>query len=388
MAIAFEDSRRALEQQLSNKLDVVHIVLLLFLTTLVVWSVSGEIDIYRTSHSGSVKTQGGAVTVQSEVSALIKHSSLTLGMSIKKGQPLLQLDDTSAQLAYAKLTNELSANQLQQQILIEQQQLTEQKFALLKNSLQSDIKQSQAQLSQAKKVLATQQNIQQGLLVLQQTSAVAKMDTLRQALEVVNAESDVKIHLISIDDKNLKIIRNQREQQLAVSHINSQLTALKGLQEQLNKAIARAQLEIDKYALTATATGEIVQVITLPVGNIVNIGQPLATISNGSDWLIHSQFKAVDAVGHIKKGQYARILVDGFPWRQYGALEATVSRVAKEGVNNQVDVLLELKLNPNSQIPLTFGQPVTVEIRTQTVTPAMLLLNAADRAARGHTDNN
>ena len=388
MAIAFEDSRRALEQQLSTKLDVVHLVLLLFLTTLVIWAVTGEIDVYRTSKSGTLKNKGGALTVQSEVSATIKQTNLALGMRVKQGDLLVQLDDTTARITLSKLQDELTANLQQQAILKEQTQLTSQKYQLLESSLQSEIKQIQTKLEQSNKVLVTQKNIQDGFKALARTSAVARMDLLRQDLEVVKAESVTRIHAIELENKKQEIPRNQREQALAISQINSQLSALSDQKEQLSRAIARAQLEVDKYAIKAAGDGEVVQLIPLPLGNHIDIGTKLATITNGSDWLVHSQFNAKDAVGHVKQGQTARVLVDGFPWRQYGSLSATVSHVAKEGVQGQVDVLLKLRDNPDSQIPLTFGQPVTVEIKTQTLTPMMLLLNAADRAIRHRPEAN
>lgn len=382
MAIAFEDSRRALEQQLSTKLDVVHLVLLMFLTTLVVWAVTGEIDVYRTSQQGTLENQGGVLKVQSEVSATIKESHLTLGMRVKKGDLLLQLEDRTARINLSKLQDELVANQQQQTILNEQTQLTAQKYQLLESSLRSDIKQIQTQLDQSRKVLDTQQNIQNGFKALAKTSAVAQMDLLRQNLEVVKAESVTRLHTIALSNKKQEIPRNQREQELAISQINSRLSALTDRQEQLNRAIDSAQIEVNKYAIKAAGDGEVVQLLALSKGNHITPITKFATITNGSDWMIHSQFSAKDSVGHVKQGQTARILVDGFPWRQYGSLSATVSRVAKAGVNGQVDVYLQLRDNTESQIPLTFGQPVTVEIKTQSLSPVMLLLNAADRAVR------
>ena len=382
MAIAFEDSRRALEQQLSTKLDVVHLVLLMFLTTLVVWAVTGEIDVYRTSQNGTLENQGGALKVQSQVSATIKESHLTLGMRVEKGDLLLQLDDKTASINLSKLEDELTANLQQQTILKEQTQLTAQKYQLLESSLKSEIKQIETQLEQSNKVLDTQQNIQNGFKALAKTSAVAQMDLLRQNLEVVKAESLTRVQTIELSNKRQEIPRNQREQDLAISQINSRLSALADRQEQLSRAIASAQIEVNKYAIKAAEAGEVVQLIALPKGNHITPTTNLATISNGADWLIHSQFSAKDAVGHVKQGQTARVLVDGFPWRQYGSLSATVSRVAKAGIDGRVDVYLQLRDNAESQIPLTFGQPVTVEIKTQSLSPMMLLLNAADRAVR------
>lgn len=386
MAIAFEDSRRALEQQLSTKLDVVHLVLLMFLTTLVIWAVTGEIDVYRTSQNGTLENQGGALKVQSEVSATIRESHLTLGMRVEKGDLLLQLEDRTARINLSKLEVELAANQQQQTILNEQTQLTAQKYQLLESSLESEIKQIQTQLEQSEKVLDTQQNIQDGFKALAKSSAVAQMDLLRQNLEVVKAESVTRLNTIALENKKQEIPRNQREKALAISQINSRLSALFDRQEQLNSAIKAAKVEVNKYAIKAAGAGEVVQLVALPKGNHITPITNLATITNGSDWMIHSQFSAKDAVGHVKQGQTARILVDGFPWRQYGSLSATVSRVAKAGVDGRVDVYLQLRDNPDSQIPLTFGQPVTVEIKTQSLSPVMLLLNAADRAVRHNAE--
>ncbi|MCJ8271844.1 MAG: HlyD family secretion protein, partial [Psychrosphaera sp.] len=123
MAIALADSKRALEKQLSTKLDIVHLVLGLFLISLAFWAAVGKIDLYRTSKIGTLINKQGVLTLQSEVASTIRQSALTLGMKVKKGQLLLQLDDTTAQLTLSKLTDELTANQQQQTLLVEQRQL-------------------------------------------------------------------------------------------------------------------------------------------------------------------------------------------------------------------------------------------------------------------------
>ncbi len=386
MAIALADSKRALEKQLSTKFDVVHLVLGLFLFSLAFWAAIGKIDLYRTSVSGTLVNQQGALTLQSEVVSTIKHSALTLGMKVTKGQLLLQLDDTASQLTLSKLNDELTANQQQQTLLKEQRQLTQQKYELLEGSLQSQIAKIKAQLTQTQKMLDTQKSIQQGYQTLIKTSAVAQMDVLRQDLEVVRTESVAKTQALEVQAKELQLPRNAREQDLEISQINSRLSALEDQHEQLNRAISRAILEVKKYAITALTDGEVVQLASLTAGNLINIGDQIATIGNSTGWLIHSQFDAADAVGHIKDGQQARILVDGFPWRQYGSLNANVSHVAKIGMKSHVDVMLELQPNQHSQIPLTYGQPVTVEVQTEALSPIMLLLNATDRSIRKQTE--
>lgn len=386
MAEAFEDSKRALQQQLSPKLDIVHLVLLTFLAVLLFWAVAGELTLYRTSVSGTLKTEGGTIVVEPEVDGTIKSVDLHIGEKVEKGQRLLQLDDTRARLQLTKLENELLANKQQQNILHEQLKLTEQKFELRASTLANEIKQTQAELEQAIKVHATQQDIHNRMKQLANSSAVAKMDMLKQELEVVKADSSAKVHNIALDNKRRRLPSNQRESALALSQINAQLSALKDKQDQLEKSIGAAKLELNKYTIYAPGPGELVQISELPPGNKVSKGQMLATIIDGSQWALHTHFEAADAVGHIKPGQTARVLVDGFPWRQYGSLAAKVEHVAKEGSGSHVEVHLELADNPDSQIPLTYGQPVTVEIQTEKLTPLMLLLNAFDRMVRGKAE--
>lgn len=383
MAIAFEDSKRALEQQLSTRLDIVHLILLGFLASLLIWAVSGDIDIYRTSVSGVIKTQSGTLELEPEVDGTIDAIYLSLGEQVKKGQLLLQLKDDKAKLQLTKLQNELNANRQQQRILSEQSLLTQQKYQLLSTSLKNEIGQTEAQLRQAQKVLQTQINIEQRMKKLAKTSAVAEMDLLKQNLEVVRAQSATEVYRITLDNKNRQLPANERERDLALSQINSQLTDLKDNAEQLQKAIEQAELELEKYRLYASKAGEVVQLKELVLGNKVSKGQRLATISDGSGWLLQTRFKAADAIGHIAKGQPARVQVDGFAWRQYGTLSATVSQVAKQGDAQHVTVLLNLDSPNDTNIPLTYGQPVTVEVKTESLAPLMLLLNAVDKKLAG-----
>jgi multidrug resistance efflux pump len=81
-------------------------------------------------------------------------------------------------------------------------------------------------------------------------------------------------------------------------------------------------------------------------------------------------------LGHIQRGQPARLRLDGYPWTQYGTVPATVSRVTVHDRGDAVRVELALHPRPGSAIPLQAGMPGRVEIEVSRVSPATLLLRA------------
>src|SRR5262249_57306418 len=83
------------------------------------------------------------------------------------------------------------------------------------------------------------------------------------------------------------------------------------------------------------------------------------------------------ASGRIRRGQRARIRLDGFPWAQYGTVDATVARVANEVRDGAVRIELAVAAGSNTRIALEHGLTGSVEIAVERVTPLTLLLRTA-----------
>ena len=65
--------------------------------------------------------------------------------------------------------------------------------------------------------------------------------------------------------------------------------------------------------------------------------------------------------------------VAGFPWTQYGMLEATVTAVSSEVADNRIRVQLQLLPHAGSAIPCRHGLVGEVEIELEEVSPAILV---------------
>jgi membrane fusion protein (multidrug efflux system) len=92
-----------------------------------------------------------------------------------------------------------------------------------------------------------------------------------------------------------------------------------------------------------------------------------------------AQFPPPAAMGRIREGQTALLRLEGFPWMQYGAVPAVVSRVSNETRDGTVRVEFEVKQESKSAIPMQHGLPGTVEVEVERITPIELILRKAGR---------
>lgn len=88
---------------------------------------------------------------------------------------------------------------------------------------------------------------------------------------------------------------------------------------------------------------------------------------------------APDALGRIEPGQPAQLHPRGSTRPTYGSFPAVVDRVLGLDESGQVRVELTLGLEPGTAPALRAGQPATVEIEVERLSPAALVLRAAGR---------
>jgi membrane fusion protein (multidrug efflux system) len=97
--------------------------------------------------------------------------------------------------------------------------------------------------------------------------------------------------------------------------------------------------------------------------------------------LFVGEFTPATVLGGVRRGQRARLRLDGFPWTQYGSIDATVSRVASEVRDNRVRIELTPTGSTMPGLVMQHGLPGTAEISLEQVSPAVLMLRASGQSA-------
>jgi membrane fusion protein (multidrug efflux system) len=156
------------------------------------------------------------------------------------------------------------------------------------------------------------------------------------------------------------------------------MNQLAGMKAKLGAVVDRLESELELRRVVAPVSGTVGEASNLKIGTVVSAGERLGAIVPGGSLKIVAQFQPADALGRIQTGQRARLRLDGFPWTQYGALSATVTRIANEVRDGLVRV--ELKPAADFQLALQHGLPGAAEVEVEQISPAALLLRVAGQA--------
>jgi membrane fusion protein (multidrug efflux system) len=113
----------------------------------------------------------------------------------------------------------------------------------------------------------------------------------------------------------------------------------------------------------------------------VSQGERVGAVVPSGQLRVVAQFPPAAALGRVRKGQSARVRLEGFPWLQYGSLSARVDTVAQEPRDGLVRVELEVLPQKDDRIPLQHGLPGVVEVDVERISPATLMLRAAGQLA-------
>jgi membrane fusion protein (multidrug efflux system) len=143
--------------------------------------------------------------------------------------------------------------------------------------------------------------------------------------------------------------------------------------------IERLKHEIHRRIIRAPASGRLGETASLQAGQFVREGDKLGAIVPDGGLRAIAEFAPSSALGRVQPGQRARLRLDGFPWTEYGQLEATVSRVASEPRQGVVRVELIVHSESAPLIPLQHGLPGQIEIAVERASPVEIALRAAGR---------
>jgi len=207
--------------------------------------------------------------------------------------------------------------------------------------------------------LISNRDYQQGTAEAQRTRAAA--ESLKLSLVRLQQEQNTR----------------DRDRAAALDQVRAQIAHIEGQQHGSEAAVLRLGAEAERYVVRAPASGRLGEVAVLRTGSVVQAGQRLGVVVPAGRLIAVAQFAPSSAIGRIRPGQSARLRLDGFPWAQYGTVDAAVLRVANEIRDGAVRVELSVAPASNPRIAIEHGLPGSVEVAVEQVTPLTLLLRTA-----------
>ena len=379
----------------------------------IAWSYFGKLDIIAPA-TGKVMPEGSIKTVQPASPGVVTEIKVSEGQKVKKGDLLIQLDDSIAKSDVKTAEQALAVAKLERDILAKT--LTGEDVAEAVNAadIPDNVKQHLIALAESK---VSASEVQKQLLSSGVSSAGQQVEAQKQSKRTAQdnldklrtREQELKKELETATPFNESSIRSELrsvqqqiasveaslptyDQQIAqaqtgVSEANSRLTAYDAENKasaytsivdsekhitELENTLAKAKQIVEQLSIRAPVDGTILSLATKTVGGVVSAAQPVdEVVPEGTKLVVDATVQNKD-IGFIQVGQPVVIKVDTYSFQRYGYLKGVVKSISPDAINDEKQGLVykmkvEIEGNEtskNNTIKVEPGMSVTAEITT------------------------
>jgi membrane fusion protein (multidrug efflux system) len=346
------------------------------------WLVAARVPVYQLSEAARLEVER-IHPVASPVAGRVVSTALVVGRDVQQGDVLLEIEAererletdeqrvrlTALAAAIAGIGHEISA---------------------IEGALEETRRASRAALAEAEERVSGAEGAARAA-----QDRVARTAQLEKLGLVSTAEADVvrtdaQSRRAELQAARAGVERLRAEQTAAAREQRGRLAALareraglEGERAAMTSSVARHETEAERRRIRASVSGKIAEAIVIQIGAVVREGERLASIIPQGDVRAVAEFSA-PSLGRVKPGQPARLRLDGFPWTQYGYVDATVTSVAGETRDQRVRVELAIRRSGASRIPLQHGMPGAAEIEVERVAPLALLARSLGQTLSGN----
>jgi membrane fusion protein (multidrug efflux system) len=342
------------------------------------WFFFARVAVYEVTDNARVEVDRAALPIQSPIAGRIVASQLKLGASVQPGDLLLELDANAERLQIneeraqlAMLTDKI--NVIHAEIADERKGLGESKAAL-----PVALEQARARYEEAQTAAHAAEEEARLLTKLAGQGLAPALDLLRAKAEADKRRAAAQALGLEVTRLEKEQLPKESAQLVRIERLNRDIAELQGEIAVHQASIERLKNEIEKHNIRAATAGVLGEIAQLQIGAVIQAGQKLGDIVPPGGLQVVAYYSP-EILGRVRVGQPARLRLTGFPWTQYGAVAATVNKVANEARDGLLRVELAIKPAPSSSIPFQHGLPGHVEIEVDRASPAALALRAAGK---------
>lgn len=383
MPASFSRTTRSLANDTSRYAVVAWLIAGLILTGWLAWFFFAKITVYEISTKARLEVNQSAHPIASLVASKIISTALSLGQEVQAGDVLVELDASSEKLRLHEEESRLKAippqiASIQKQIATLEQAKSEDYRASLAvtQSVRSRHKGAAAAAEFAK-------DYERRLTELSGSGYITLIDALRAQAESQKLSSARDALSLDIQRSELDERTRVHQEQAEIENLKREAARLNGELETTRMTIARLKQDIEKHFIRSPAAGQIGDVAPLQAGAYVAAGEKLGKVVPRGELRIVADFYPASALGKIHPGQPSRMRLDGFPWAEYGTVQARVNRVGTEIRDNRVRVEFTPELSSESHIIMQHGLPGSIEVSVGQLAPAVMILRAAGQLMSG-----
>lgn len=376
------------------------------------WAIFGHIDVVAVAH-GKIVPNDRTKVIQSFDTATVRAIHVTDGQTVKAGDVLIELDATSTTADTTRTANDLVTARLQaarakamlaavasgrlpllgkidgvgKERLAQEQTILEGQHAEYQAKLariDADIAKRDAELRSTEEIVRKLEQTApiakqraQDFRDLVEKNFISKHGYLEKEQTRIEQEADLATQRSRLKELAAALLEG-RSQRIALVAETRRL-ALDSLNEAEQKAttygqeFVKAETRNKLMTLTAPVDGTVQQLAVHTVGGVVTEAQPLMMLVPKDNPIEVEAFVENKDIGFVIPGQDAVVKIETFPFTKYGTIDATVTSVSDDAVNDEKRGLIfpmRVKLAKatipveNKTVNLSPGMAVTVEVKT------------------------
>lgn len=387
-------------------------LLIAFAVIALLWAIFGHIDVVATA-AGRIVPNDRTKTIQPIETATVRSIKVSDGQAVKAGEVLIELDTTNTAADVARIGNDLLTARLQAarakallaslasgrppaidvvteadpSRLAQDQRLLEGQYAEYQAKLariDADIAKREAELRSTQEIV---RKLEQTAPIARQRAQdfkdlvdknfISRHGYLEKEQTRIEQEADLATQKSRTAEltASLQEARNQRlalvaeTRRLALDGLDEAEQKVATYRQEFIKAESRGKL----MTLTAPVDGTVQQLAVHTVGGVVTEAQPLMMIVPKDNPIEVEAFVENKDIGFVNPGQEAVVKIETFPFTKYGTIDAKVSGVSGDAVNDEKRGLIfpaRVHLEratiqvENKTVNLSPGMAVTVEVKT------------------------
>jgi multidrug resistance efflux pump len=373
----FSATTRALANDTSRYALVAWLLAGALLAAWSAWFFFSKVTVYEISRKARLEVARTAHAVAAPVAGKVVSASMAIGEEIRAGAVLIELDASSEKLRLREVQSRLRALAPRIASLKKEIASLEQAGIEDQRSASAAAQAARSRTREARAAMAFAEEHERRLKEESDAGSIAQIEALRALADAQKLRASSEA--LSSEVRRLELDARTRAHQsrAQIESLKREVVVLEGEMATTEVTIVRLDTDIGKHVVRAPVAGRIGDAVPLRAGAYVAAGQNLATVVPAGELMIIADFAPAAVLGRLRPGQHARLRLDGFPWAQYGSIEATVSRVATE----IRDGLVRVEFVPASQaaagVLMQHGLPGSIEVSVDEAAPAVLLLRAS-----------
>lgn len=379
MPSPFSRTTRSLANDSARSAWIVWLVASLSLCLWLLWFFFSHVTVFEVSRKARVEAGLAPHTIAAITSGKVLTTHLAIGQHVQAGDLLVAMDTANLEVQAREEQSRIESHPFKIDSLRREIESKNQALEADTRSTQAAAQSAMAHLREADAGIEFARDNQRRMTEESQAGSIAQIDALRARSESLKLQSSKDA--LSADLNKLQFDAKTRAR-LTIAEIENLKRALITLQDELSKSqanLAQINLAIENHKVRAPISGIVGEIQMLRPGAYLTEGQKLATIIPRGNLIIIAEFDPASSMGRLSPGQHARLRLDGFPWTQFGSVEAKVLRVASEIRDQSLRVELALIPNQTQQLILRHGLTGKVEIDVESINPATLLLRNSSR---------